>query len=320
MNIKEEILLELEKKASMFKKVSPIRYRMRCPFCGDSQSDPRKAHLYIKCEEDPTSPMLYYCFKGNCGAKGIVDQEFLDKFDIHIKGIEVFDRGKYKKLSTFKNQNIELVVGTPFPSKQTRYVESRLGKGFDYEDYDKFKIIWDFEKLKEYIRDDRTKNTLPSNNDSISFLSEDKSFLLTRFFDGEQRWRKNKLFSSNNRLLYTIKSMIDIFTEDEIVVNIAEGIFDVLSIYKNFSSENGIYIATLGSDYSVGMDYVIDKGIFGENVTVKIFMDDDIQRSFLRKTLKRFKWLFKEIHIVRNLKYKDVGTILDQIELSEEYL
>lgn len=318
MNIKDEILQKLEEKAECFKKVSSIRYRMRCPFCGDSQSDPKKAHLYVKSDEDPTTPMLYYCFKGNCGAKGIVDQEFLDKFDIHIKGMEVFDKRNYKKLSTFKSQNIEIVTGIPYRCNQTRYIEYRLGKGFDYDDYDRFKIVWDFEKLKEYIRDEKTKHMLPSNKNSVSFLSEDKSFILTRFFDDTKRWKKIKLFSTENRILYTIKSVIDLFTREEIVINIAEGIFDVLSIYKNFSSKNGIYIATLGSDYTGGVEYAIDKGIFGDNVSVKIYADDNIKTSFLRKTLKRFRWLFKDISVVRNIKSKDVGTVIENIELVEE--
>ena len=48
---------------------------IRCRFCGDSQSDPHAAHLYIKISGDVP---LYNCFK--CNAKGILTDEILRRF------------------------------------------------------------------------------------------------------------------------------------------------------------------------------------------------------------------------------------------------
>ena len=46
-SIKDKILHALENNLDVFYRVSDIRYRIRCPFCGDSQNDYRKEHMYL---------------------------------------------------------------------------------------------------------------------------------------------------------------------------------------------------------------------------------------------------------------------------------
>jgi hypothetical protein len=158
---------------------------------------------------------------------------------------------------------------------------------------------------------------MPSNNNSISFLSEDKSLILTRFFeDIEPRWKKIKIFPSDGRSLYTIKNTLDIFSKDVIYINISEGIFDILSVYKNFNTgPNSIYIATLGSDYISGINYSIDHSIIGNNIEIRIYLDSDIEERYIKYKLKEFKWLFKSISIFKNIKAEDVGVTRNNIEL-----
>ena len=75
--------------------ISSIRYRIRCPICGDSQKDFKDSHCYIKCSDDPNEPLLYKCFL--CNAKGMVNEDFLkmlqikgDDIPYNFKSIEVF--------------------------------------------------------------------------------------------------------------------------------------------------------------------------------------------------------------------------------------
>lgn len=319
-NIKEKILEEIEKNVDVFHKISSIRYKIRCPICGDSQSDPKDSHMYLRCDHDPTIPILYYCFKGNCGARGAVGKDFLDRLGIKIDGIEEFTNQTFNKISYIKKTNIDIITGLPIMnSSQVKYIESRLGKGFTYEDYDKFKIIWDMNSIIPFITDPRVRNTLPNNRDSISFLSDDKSAVLTRFFwDEEPRWKKSKLFSFDNKSFYTIKAILDLFTSEQIVINIAEGIFDILSVFKNFNDcNNSVHIASLGADYESAIVYAINNGFIGSNVIIRIYIDSNIDEKILRNKIKKYTWLFSKLYIIKNIKWEDFGTIIDNIKLIE---
>lgn len=317
-DIKHQIIDEIEKNVDVFSKVSAIQYRIRCPICGDSQKNPRDAHCYIKCSYDPNEPLLYNCFKCNSGGK--VTSAFLEKLGIRTDLSKQLDSQRFNKVMSLKKVDVNIMTGTPvLDSPQVRYISTRLGDGFTEEDLDRFKIIWDMSSIMEYITDRRTRNSMPNNTSSISFLSDDKSAVLTRYFsDDGSRWRKIKLFPSDNRAFYTIRTTLDLFTADDIEVNIAEGVMDVLSIYRNFNNcPNSVFIAALGSDYTSAMDYVISKGIIGSNIRVKIYIDDDVNERSLRYRLKRYKWIFKEIYIYKNIKSKDVGVTTDKIKLVE---
>lgn len=304
----------LEGVCPVFIRVTPTQYRVRCEFCGDSQKNLKDAHMYIKCGYDPTEPILYHCFK--CNTSGKINKKFLDAYSISIDGLDL-DEGIYNRIS-FKHSNIELATGNYIPdSPQVDYIEHRLGEGFTIDDYNKFKIVWDMDYIKPYITDTKILYTLPSNRNSISFISDDKSTLLIRFFNNIDRWRKIKLFPSD-KSFYTIKSNIDLFTKNNIDIHITEGVFDILSIYKNFTNtDESIYIAVLGSDYESGLLHVIRNGIVGTNASVKIYIDQDIDEKYIKYTMKKYKWLYNDIFIYKNIKSHDFGTTLNNINYIE---
>lgn len=320
--LKRQLMTEIENNVPIFKPVSKIRWKIRCPFCGDSQKDLRDAHMYLKCDYDnPNEGIEYYCFLANCNAHGKnINKYFMNKLGIQSKYIDQVTNDRYSKLASLKETDVDIITGIPdLDSIQVKYIEHRLGTGFTLEDYENFKIIWDMNEMYKYIGNQRTKNMMPSNNDSISFLSDDKSTLLSRgLLDGDE-WRKIKLFSSPNRLFYTIKRVFNLFTSEIITVNIAEGIFDILSVYKNFNDgENSAYIATLGPDYVAAVNYAIMKGLVGLNVVVKIYVDEEIDVDKLRKQLRPYKYYFNKIAIFKNAKSKDVGVRREKISLIEK--
>ena len=229
----------------IFKKVSGIRYRIRCPICGDSQKDSKDSHCYIKCSDDPNEPLLYKCFL--CNAKGMVNEEFLKMLQIRGDVLDLVKTQRYNKVKTIKESSVEIITGSPnIDSPQVRYIESRLGKGLNIDDYNRFKIIWDMSLVVPFISDKRELNMLPSNRNTISFLSDDKRMLLSRGFDTDSKWRKISIVQSDDKSFFTIKTMLNLFSEDSISINIAEGIFDILSIYKNFNDgEKSLFISVL---------------------------------------------------------------------------
>ena len=160
---------------------------------------------------------------------------------------------------------------------------------------------------------------MPNNHNTVSFLSDDKSSILTRVFnDDKPSWKKTRIINSNNRVFYSIKSDIELFTDGEITINLAEGIIDIISVYGNFNSgPNSIYTAILGIDYISGIDHWLAKGIIGPNINIRIFIDSNINEKDLKKHLKKYKWLFKNISIYKNAKFEDFGTKPDKIQAVE---
>ena len=314
-DIKQEILAAIERKVSVFIKSNGVQYRIRCPYCGDSQSNPRDAHCYLKCSQDQSEPILFYCFK--CNAYGMVTSDFLERLGISGRLSQAIANKRYNKIGVFKPSNIKLVAGNPIiPSPQIDYIEWRLGTGFTVEDYDRFKIVWDMSTIKPHLKQS-VANRLPNNNHSVSFLSDDLSMLLCRSFtDDEPTWNKIRLFDGDGKSYYTIRTVMNLFTPDPYTVNIAEGVFDVLSIYKNFTdSPSDIFIATLGSNYISAVDYAISKGFIGKNVTLKIYIDWEVDEPSLKRALRQYKWLFEKIQVIKNTRYKDVGKRIEEIHL-----
>lgn len=261
--------------------------------------------------------MKYNCFL--CNSNGKVGRYFLEKLNINKDLISQVESEKYNKLMTYKEGKEILNTPPVMNSPQVRYIENRLGQGFTVDDYEKFKIIWDMNMISQYVTSSRVRNTMPSNFDTISFLSDDHSLMLTRtFLEEKDQWQKRRIFPSPNKSFYTIKTTLNLFTEDMIVVNIAEGIFDILSVYKNFNDcENSVFIALLGSDYISGVDYAIAKGFLCSNVELRIYMDDGKDDKLLKKQLKDYKWIFGSIKIYKNIASKDVGVKINNIELNE---
>lgn len=319
---KLQIMDEIRKNVDVFIPVPPIRSRIRCPICGDNQKDLKDAHFYIKHSEDPNEPLLYKCFLANCGAEGKVDKWLLDKLNVKSDIVEKVENQRYNRIPSIKKVDIGIITGSPIlDSPQVRYIEYRLGKGFTADDYDRFKIVWDIHSIYPYIRDEKTMNSLPCNRDSISFLSDDKSMLLVRSLIDGGKWRKIPLAYSDNKTIYAIKVTLDLFTKDPIVVNIAEGVFDILSVYKNFNdSDNSVYIGVLGGDYIGGIECAIMKGFIGSNIIVRVYIDSNINEGVIHRKLKRYKWLFKRISTYVNIRAEDVGHRIEEIELSESVI
>lgn len=315
--LKEKIMKEIEDKSTVFRKKSNIQYLIRCPICGDTDKDPNHAHCYIKKPIDPKEPLQYNCFL--CNSNGKINKYFLSRLGIDKKVLNEIKDDLYNQISSYKESKELNLTDINIDSDQIKYIEYRIGKGFNIDDYQKFRIVQNINDVILLISSKKILNTLPSNQNSISFLSDDNSVLLTRLFEDEdnKRWFKKRLFHSDNKLMYTIKTSVNLFTEEEININISEGVMDALSSYKNFSQGISINLAVLGSNYIEGIEYMISKGFIGSNINIKIYIDDNINIKELKNQLKKYKWLFKNINIYENILYKDIGTTLDKIQLKE---
>lgn len=339
--IKKIMITELFNTQDYIKQVNEIEYRMRCPFCGDSQRNLNTGHLYVRIDPDDNYPMLYNCFK--CGEHGIVDNEFLTMagiYDTNLKSSILSMNKNSDKIDSKKMDNTSLLMyDFKLPeikrSFKTDYVEKRLGKKFTDDDFKNMKIITslkdflilnniDYVTCKSYL-------ALKLEESYVGFLTFGGSYILFRDVTGKEkiRWFKYPITreSHKSRVFYSMSTDIDIFTKEDITINMGEGVMDILSAYGNlgYKNPNTINIAVCGKHYLSIISILINMGIVGNNVTLNIFADNDEEFNnknnnpttirYFKKIMHRVKYIFNEINIYYNELDKDIGVPKDKILL-----
>lgn len=268
----------------------------RCPECGDSIHK-TSAHFYINVPDGET-PLLYYCHKCNCG--GIISYKKLIEWGIYTPEVAqfVYDYGiltsKNKKFRNYSNHITYNLVNTKTTLDdktefKRQYICNRLGINLSYQDLINLKIVLN---LKDLLSENRiTKITRYDNivndldREFIGFLSIDNAFLNMRrtceegivYKSIDKRYINYSIFDKKdtNQRFYTIPTMIDINTPNRIKLNIAEGPFDILSVYYNVRHcESGIYTCIAGNNYISVIMYFLTE-IKLPNTEIHLYTDND---------------------------------------------
>lgn len=245
----------------------------RCFNCPDS-SNPKSKHFYIAIPQAEDEPSWYYCHKCHCS--GLVTHKTLIEWGIYDENIAINLTDHNKKCST-KSKNSKYYdrsVYNLFNSKtidnnisriKLNYINNRLGYNFTYEELRKLKIVLNLNdilrqnNITKLTRDINIVNQLDIN--FLGFISIDNAFLNMRKLcdDGkvyqsiDKRYINYKIFDKfdTSERFYTIPTEIDLNIPERLKIHIAEGPFDILSIYKNLRhEERGIYTSVAGSNYS----------------------------------------------------------------------
>ena len=244
----------------------------RCMNCPDSR-DPRSAHFYISIPQNDNEPSLYYCHKCHCA--GIVTYLKLIEWGIYEEDIALELTNHNKKCSLqsvnekYFNRFVYRIVNTITTIDKTseiklNLINKRLGCNFSYEELRKLKIVLNLNDLlrcnniTELTRDNRIVSELDSN--FIGFISIDNAFLNMRRMCDEgkvsksidKRYINYKIYDKfdTSERFYTIPTEIDLTRPERVKIHVAEGPFDILSIYKNVRNEEpGIYTSVGGSNY-----------------------------------------------------------------------
>ena len=340
MNGKEKFIDFLYSRGEYIRRVNETQYVTRCPFCGDSDNK-RHGHLYIHIDINDNDPIVYHCFK--CESSGIVNNEFftiigLDNNDIKASFSKYKSKSnKFKKLYESSVIYFDYKIPEITDKSKIKYIEDRLSCKISDDDIRKTKIIT---SLKSFLNFNNIKEvTLPINylrnieDHYIGFLSFGNSHILFRDMSGKEKykWIKYPITkeSKMNKIFYSIENSIDIFSNEPIIINLAEGVLDTLSIYKNlgYNDSNSINISVCGKRYVGVLETLVDMGIIGDNVTVNIFADNDevynkkntapTTPKYFGYVLRRIKYLYKEVNIYYNLLDKDVGVSRNNIKLKK---
>lgn len=332
-DIKIKFINRLMARDEWTKKQSDTEYVTRCPYCGDS-SDPSHGHFYINVNLEDNSNIVYNCFK--CPAGGVLTNDTLVRLgidDIELKS-DILLLNKTADVPDKKQIGGELInIFEYHPPKitlgpKTDYIKNRLGYDFRMEDYQKLKVITSF---ADFVEENHIKKLMCSREIArmldayyVGFLSYGNSHILFRDVTDKMKlsWVKYPITekSRDNRIFYSISSQIDPYTEGLITINLCEGVIDAASIYYNlgYCNENTITIAVTGKYYEPIVRYLIGLGLFGSNVELNIFADNDAKFNkknkakdtnleFYKKIFKNIKFLFKNVRVYYNILRKDCG-------------
>lgn len=342
--IKEEFIRFLEDREEFFKPVHDNWYRTRCPYCGDTQSNLREGHFYINIDLENDYRMGFNCFR--CGEHGTINEETIDlmggyselkqKIGILNKHSKVLD--KRQLMSEDRLLYFDYKLPKPTKGKKIDYVENRLGLSFSEAELGDIKIITslsDFvqlNKIKEFPFENWQLQRLEDHY--VGFLSNGNSHILFRDITDKEHtsWIKYPITKDcmRNMPFYSIASIINPYTSDEITINLSEGVMDAIGVgfHLNQLKENSMNLAVLGKKYELMIYRLIQLGLVGSNITVNIYSDNDkiygnkknnfhTTMEYYKKSLKRFCPLFKRINVYYNMKAKDFGYPKEKISIQK---
>ena len=316
----------------------------RCVLCGDSKKNPYKKRLYINCDPTkPDAPVWYKCF--NCNSCSVLTKEMLDMIADGatmdaVQGLRQANKAAFNsegsaKVNRYYNQKEIDVV---FPGLRNReylidkyryLCKGRLGIIIPPEDFQKLKIVW---SLKDFIEENHLTlqesdvDTRILERDYVGFASVKNEYIIFRDITGRNkyRWFKYNTFGMHGNIssYYAIKNGINLFSQNDIHIIVAEGTIDVLGIlYHIYDGEQGnnVFLATRNGSFEEPIRYYLSKGLIGSNIHIDCYIDNDTRYNFkaMRDRLAPFVMSKKNIHIFHNVKRKDFGYSKDQIQREE---
>ena len=342
VEIKEQIINQL-KTLPFCKSSSNMRnWTVRCPYCGDSTKS-NHGHFSILIDLNSDAPLLYRCFR--CNESGILIPQVLEDLNIGYdeslnKKLNLLSRSSSNS-SYFKDKVKNFIVPIPGDTPRNRYklnyINNRLGTSISFSECADFKIILSFE---EFIRvnnipinvpdatggmlkssvvktlEEKYLGFLSANNNKIVFrdISPDSSGFLGRYY----KVTLDVLNRSPNTF-YSLMSKFDILYTEPINIYIAEGTFDILSIYLNLKpeeSQNTLFFASCGYSFSTILKYLIYTGV-NTDINLHIYSDNDKTDKDHLKLLKNpfYQTWLRNVVIHRNVygNQKDFGVSKDQI-------
>lgn len=339
---KQKFLYFLYNRGEYIRRVNDKEYQTRCPFCGDSIHTLNTGHLYINIDVDDPYNMPYFCFK--CQSSGVVNPELLDvmgnddqdlRNSIHTLNVRGKSKKSYDKENKFMYFDRVLPENTKYLNK-IKYVEDRLQIEISNEEITKMKLItslYDFLVANNITSSPFKKDIrVMLEKDYVGFLSSGNSHILFRDITekNKYKWIKYPIEpdSKKNRVFYSFSDEIDLFTKDEITINLAEGVMDVIGVAYHFESDkdNVMNIAVCGQNYNTNIRHLVDLGLFGSNVTLNLYLDNDEMYNKKAKKIKpmtyleTYKPLFKSVNKFINLKAKDYGIPKQDIILKKEQI
>lgn len=330
---KKKLIEKLKSRDVFTQQVSDVEIRTRCPYCGDSQKDFRTGHLYININANDNHPIVYNCFK--CPAHGVLKYDDLELLGIEgddfKSGIHGLNQSASYKSYEVKEQYFDFKLPDTYDTHKIEYIQNRLGRVFTKDELRDMRVIT---SLKHFLLLNNIKSITCKpymvrlmEEKYIGFLSNNNSHILFRDVTDSQdiRWFKYRILqeSAGQKVFYSMKSSVDLYTSQNITINLSEGVMDCLSIAYNLNNinDNILNIAVCGKFYTKIIERLIYMGFIGDNIIINVYSDNDhttdTSFQFYKRVFKRYRYLVKEINVYYNLLYKDCGVTKDKIKLQK---
>lgn len=268
-------------------------YTVRCPYCGDSRNSDH-GHFSIHVDVDSDDPIMYRCLK--CDVSGILNNNVLDELqldipvDIHDQ-LRNFNRKIIKKNKYVNNNNESFIVpmykSTISNEKKLLYINTRLDTQFDYIQSHDLKVVFD---LFEFLKFNEIKSIPGMNFNQLQILNDyyvgwlstnNNCITFRRIVDSNKLKRYIKVIINpsniNGNTFYSIPNKIDLMYTNKINIHIAEGIFDITSVFANLQEmnlENNYFYASCGFGFLTIIRYLIYNGI-NTGLNIHIYSDND---------------------------------------------
>lgn len=312
------------------------QWTVRCPYCNDKYSTTH-GHFSIKIDADnDDAPLLFRCLK--CETRGILSKDTLSDLDICLEDdlltfLSSYNR-KSSKRNNYSNTEVEkYVVYRPDVTKENyeklSYINNRLGILLNSDSLVQLKIVLN---LYEFLYKNNIKEVPNFNikylnfisHNYIGFLSANNNCLIMRCIRNDPNMRRYIKINLNPKNInqntfYSIPSSFDLLYTNDVHIHIAEGIFDIISVFynvQNQNNDNNFYYATCGFGYGTILKYLIFNGL-NTGLNIHLYADKDksdvIQKNSLIKS-NLYEWLDR-IYIHRNSfeNEKDYGVIPSHI-------
>lgn len=281
----------------VFRRVSQNQYVSKtCPICGDI-----KSHFYLKIDVRDDGPILCHCFKCNFG--GFLNSDMLNKMG--IENIEVPHFRTRKRIQNTRTVSFKTVDDDDRKAilDVSGYINSRVNHYPTLEELKAFRFISD---ARMYCMEYGLHFEKPAIFHGRYWFGLTNGNLVGRSknYNDDRRWLKQFATNIDSMNIYNVRFPFDLTSD--ITVMISEGVMDSIGLYYLYKHENCIFISVLGKDYQCGLQYLINRGIYGDSVTVRIYKDSDVDTKSIEID-NNLKALFHKVEVWRNAIGHDFG-------------
>lgn len=319
---KEYVIRELEQMPFYKASSNGISHTIKCPYCNDDS--PSHGHFCLKIDVDnEDEPILFNCLK--CPAGGVVTKDVLNDIGISVPKDMNMSMMKINRRYAKKNKLIDVliedfdippVLDTKLADIKLGYINDRIGTEFGYEAQSEYRIITKFSDFIFHNEIGQINGLSPQmlqfiDQNYVGFLSLNRNNIVFRkIYDNcpGNRYIKVKIHEKNldPNSYYMIPAEMDLMYTGPMNIHIAEGTFDILSIYNNLPTEKydgqHLYFAVCGFGYSTVVKNIVKLGITTD-INLHIYADNDksdyeVKKSVLKSADIR-PWV-KSIYIHRN--------------------
>lgn len=315
---------------------------INCPLCAREGNPDHNRHLSIHLGSDG-KPLLYNCWR-NSSHRGVLsssvlealardsattpDPAVLEAIDEYNKRIGKVSKYKLTSDSKYRIDTVQ-ASSTELNEIKRLYICKRIGVDLSIEELVRDKVVFSIKELlqRNYVQKLTRAPQIVDLLDSyfVGFMTNNNGSLILRSMVYGQidlpesiskRYVKYSLIQGVQSGYYIIPTQSNIY--DHIDVHLAEGTFDILSVFYNLRNANrlnNVYGSIGGNSYASMVEYFLcTVGLV--DVAFHIYIDNDINPQVVPELKGLLQPLMIESYIHFNAKEgeKDFGVPKSQIQ------